>query len=168
MAIIRRDETFVHDLRYKVSRVHSCGEDWRSSCRDLSCSTRAIRELPDCKHAYIFDLSKFRLPSSRVPVPKFKQRYGSVPTTSHHFINSSVPNSFDSVPIQASSGLCQNQHDMIGRMRCGVLPARPALPRTNTVQPMVGSNKVTSRISYDGHIEILKCIDNVFAKAVLV
>jgi hypothetical protein len=44
-------------------------------------------------------------PSSSVPVPKFRHRYGSVPTTSHHFINSSVPNSFVSMPSQASSGL---------------------------------------------------------------
>lgn len=51
-------------------------------------------------------------PSSSVPVPKFRHRYGSVPTTSHHFINSSVPNSFGSVPIQANSGLitCQQDH----------------------------------------------------------
>lgn len=45
------------------------------------------------------------IPSSKVPVPKFKHKYGSVPRTSHHFMNSSVPNWFVSVPSHASSGL---------------------------------------------------------------
>lgn len=38
-------------------------------------------------------------------MPKLRHKYGSVPTTSHHFMNSSVPNSLLSVPIHASSGL---------------------------------------------------------------
>jgi hypothetical protein len=101
-------------------------------------------------------------------VPKFKQRYGSVPTTSHHFMNSSVPNSLDSVPIQANSGLYQGQYNIIGRIGCGVLPSRPVLPRTNTIQPMVGSDKITTWIPYDRYIKIFECIDNIFAEAVLV
>jgi hypothetical protein len=37
-----------------------------------------------------------------------------VPTTSHHFINSSVPNSLDSIPSHASSGLCHGQYLLQG------------------------------------------------------
>lgn len=107
-------------------------------------------------------------PSSKVPVPKFKQRYGSVPTTSHHFMNSSVPNSFDSVPIQASSGLHPDQYDMIGRVKCGVLPSRSILPGTNAIQPMICSHKVTTGVSYYRHIKIFECIDDIFTEAVLV
>lgn len=79
------------------------------------------------------------LPSSRVPVPKFKQRYGSVPTTSHHFMNSSVPNSFDSVPIQASSGLdgCQYREErahVIGRSNVAYRPGLFSLGPTPSSQ----------------------------------
>ena len=64
--------------------------------------TEGCRRLSQVSGDERFESSK---PSSNVPVPKFRHRYGSVPTTSHHFINSSVPNSFDSMPSQASSGL---------------------------------------------------------------
>lgn len=50
------------------------------------------------------------------PVPKFKAKYGSVPTISHHFMNSSVPISFVSTPSHASSG-------RLGRFSRGPTPS---------------------------------------------
>ena len=51
------------------------------------------------------------------PVPKFKARYGSVPTRSHHFMNSSVPNwLLSDLALQASSG-------RFGRLSFGPTPS---------------------------------------------
>ena len=86
----------LHDLEEEnqhcmASRDRSCGEGWRSTCSARSCSTQAIRELLGISRKAIIDKWS-DIPSSSVPVPKFRARYGSVPTTSHHFMNSSVPN----------------------------------------------------------------------------
>ena len=42
--------------------------------------------------------------SASVPVPMFRQMYGSVPSSAQYSRNSSVPNRLLSTPPQASSG----------------------------------------------------------------
>lgn len=126
----------------------------------------------------------------------FRAKYGFVPTASHHFMNSSVPNSLLSTVNQASSCLfrCQccyfkctvlnivkeyslpspaiSQHGD-GVCACGgnrhvnVLFG-PFLPRANTVYPMIRRYKVATWVSHDRAVELLDGFNNIFTEAVFI
>lgn len=82
-----------------------------------------------------------------LPVPKFRQRKGAVPTASHHFINSSVPNSLDSVLIHARSRLFSGTQYCISSIAIDFcLPLWSRFLWSNAVLPVVRRHKISTRI----------------------
>lgn len=106
-----------------------------------------------------------------------KQRYGSVPSTSHHCRNSSVPNWLVSVSRHASSGLRprvlaefwpqSKSRKAIGQRGNSKVfsPRRPFFSRPYAVHPMVRRHKIAARISHHRYLQLLQGRKNILAES---
>jgi hypothetical protein len=119
--------------------VRFCDEDWRSSCFGLSCSTRAIQELPDINTMIqIGCLVLLTFVKGTGTKVQAKVRLGANNLTPlHEFIGTKFvrlgTNPGKLRPVSKLGELFQDMLIMIGRDNRGVVPAWPVLSRANTI-----------------------------------